>query len=83
MSFVHRFGILILGVAFILFGLVFGIVKIPSPGFGFTAYAPLTSTTFVPMGGFGPTEVAFLLAGVGLVLVAGWIGFQLGRRYSG
>ncbi|MEO6115065.1 MAG: hypothetical protein ABIP33_01665 [Pseudolysinimonas sp.] len=75
----RRFGILALGVIAMIGG---GILlnNRPAAAFGWTAYAPLTNTTFVP-----PFVTPTLYLGVGLILIglaltAGWIGFRLGRR---
>jgi hypothetical protein len=78
MSFVRRFGILILGIIFVVVGVGGYVVLFPQPSFGWTAYAPLTGTTYVPH----PNTFDYFggLAVVGLVLVAGWVGHRIGRR---
>ncbi|MEV8176813.1 hypothetical protein ACWGRS_02740 [Cellulosimicrobium funkei] len=47
--------------------------------FGWFAYAPVSGTTFVPVGAYPPGAAA-LLAGAGALLVGGAVGFVLGRR---
>jgi heme/copper-type cytochrome/quinol oxidase subunit 1 len=78
MSFLRRFGILILGTLFVIGGVVGYVALFPQPSFGWTAYAPLTGETFTPH----PYTFDYLggLALVGLVLVAGWVGHWIGRR---
>lgn len=75
---VRRFGILILGIVLVVVGAVGYVALFPQPSFGWTAYAPLTNTTFEPR----PETFDYFgdLAVVGLLLIAGWIGFRLGRR---
>jgi hypothetical protein len=46
--------------------------------FGWFAYAPLSDTTFVPVGAYPPGTAAFL-AGAGALLVGGAVGFLVGR----
>lgn len=75
----RRYGILTLGVIGMIAGAIL-LTRAPVATFGWTAYAPLSSTAFVPPF-VTPTlylGVAFLV--IGLALVAGWIGFSLGRR---
>lgn len=80
MSILRRFGILILGIALLVIGVVFYAVALPQPSFGWTAYAPLTGTTFVPTPSPNLPHYALGVIGAGLVLVAGWVGFRLGHR---
>ena len=93
MTFVRRFGILILGIVLAVAGIVLELltaqtINIPfttflgarPPSFGWTAYAPLTNETFVPPSPQLPGILAILSLGAGLILVAGWVGFRLGRR---
>lgn len=76
----RRWGLLVLGLA----GMVVGVILLTRPGppatFGWTAYAPLTNTVFVPP--FVTPSLVFgvLLAALGIALAAGWAGFALGRR---
>lgn len=53
----------------------------PTMSFGWFAYAPLSDETFQP----GPAPSATLVVGAvllvsGFVLIAGWVGWRLGRR---
>ena len=67
-----------LGAALLVIGVV--VVTTQPIGFGWTAYAPLSDVTFSPQ---FPTPAMWLggiMAGLGLALLAGWIGFRLGRR---
>jgi heme/copper-type cytochrome/quinol oxidase subunit 1 len=76
MTFVRRFGILVLGVLFVVVGVAGYVAFFPQPSFGWSAYAPLTNVTFTPQANTG-----FLgLAVIGLVLVAGWVGHRIGRH---
>jgi heme/copper-type cytochrome/quinol oxidase subunit 1 len=78
MSFLRRFGVLILGIVFVVVGVVGYVTLFPPPSFGWTAYAPLTGETFTP----NPNTFDYFggLAVAGLVLVAGWSGHRIGRR---
>lgn len=78
MSFLRGYWVLVLGVVFLVLGVISDapFVEATTP-FGWTAYAPLTSTTFTP--GFAPYGPVVLLA-LGLILVSGWVGHRLGRR---
>jgi len=84
MTFVRTYWVLVLGSLSIAAGVVaFVTAPIVRPSFGWTAYAPLTSTTFVPS--FAPAwSLLELAAGllVGFALIAGWIGYRLGRARS-
>ncbi|MEO6533912.1 MAG: hypothetical protein ABIO06_10115 [Pseudolysinimonas sp.] len=76
---IRKYGILALGVV-ALTGGGFLLNLQPAASFGWTAYAPLSDTTFVP-----PFVTPSLYLGVGFILIglaltAGWIGFALGRR---
>lgn len=78
MTFVRRFGILILGSLFLAGGAIGYAAFFPRPSFGWTAYAPLTHETFVP---HSNTYDYFLgPVALGLVLVAGWVGHRIGSR---
>ena len=69
-----------LGAALLLIGIV--VVATQPVGFGWTAYAPLSNPDMVISPPF-PTPAMWLggaLAAVGLALLAGWVGFRLGRR---
>ena len=75
----RRWGLLVLG----LIGMIAGAILLTRPtpaAFGWTAYAPLTKTTFVPPFVTGSFVLAVLLTVLGLALTAGWVGFVLGRR---
>jgi heme/copper-type cytochrome/quinol oxidase subunit 1 len=77
MSHVRRFWVLVLGILFVVLGVVAEVRIAPTESFGWTAFAPLTSTTFTPS--WAPFEPYWLI-GTGAILIAGWVGFRLGRR---
>jgi hypothetical protein len=77
---VRRFGVLILGIALIFVGVVLDVVWTPRSSFGWTADVPLRILTVVPWIGPSLVEYAMGVVTLGLVLVAGWVGFCLGRR---
>ena len=75
----RSWGLLVLGVIGMIAGAI--LLTRPTPAaFGWTAYAPLTKTTFVPPFVTGSLVFGVLLAALGLALAAGWVGFALGRR---
>ena len=76
----RRFGLLVLGVAVLIGGVVLYAASLPRPSFGWSAYAPRTATTFVVDPGPDLVPAAMGLIAAGLVLIAGWVGFQLGHR---
>ncbi len=68
--------IVILGTAIIL-------VAGSEASFGWFAYAPLSNTTFLPEGIVylgASSRVGMALCGVGLVVLAFWMGYRTGRR---
>jgi len=75
---VRRWGLLALGLIGMVVGLILLFRPIPS-SFGWTAYAPLSATTFLPYVPASYVVGAMILA-VGVALAAGWVGFALGRR---
>ena len=78
-SVARRFGLLALG----FIGMVAGAILLmrPTPAaLGWTAYAPLTNTTFVPPFVTGTFVLGALVLVLGAALTAGWVGFALGRR---
>jgi hypothetical protein len=81
MTFVRRYGIFVLGVVVLLLGVwqfVWSMVLQTTFNFGWTAYAPLTSTTFSPVPWSLPFAIALVV--VGVALIAGWIAIGVGRR---
>lgn len=72
----RRWAVLVLGVALLVVGAA--VINQPMASFGWFAYAPLSATTFVPVVSYMPQGL-FLVA-LGLVLVSGWVGYQLGKR---
>jgi len=79
-SVARRFGVLALGVIGVVVGVVLLLPRPTPSSFGWTAYAPLANTTFVPQYVTGSLVLSTVLVLVGLALTAGWIGFALGRR---
>lgn len=79
-GFVKRWGVLALGLVLVVGGLV---VSVSQPAsFGWFAYTPLSDSFFRPAPSpfvVMPNVAAAMLA-IGVVLMAGWAGFQLGRR---
>ena len=77
-SVARRFGWLVLG----LIGMIAGAIvltRTPTSS-GWTAYAPLSNTLYVPPFVTGSFVLGAALVLLGLALVAGWVGFALGRR---
>ncbi len=75
----RRWVLLVLG----LIGMIVGAVLLTRPtpaSFGWTAYAPLSNTVFVPPFVSAGFVLGAVLGLLGLALTAGWIGFALGRR---
>lgn len=73
----RSWGLLVLG----LIGMVVGVILLmrPAPAaFGWTAYAPLTNTVYVPPFPTGTFVLGAALLLLGLALAAGWVGFALG-----
>jgi heme/copper-type cytochrome/quinol oxidase subunit 1 len=78
MAIVRGFWVLVLGLIVLVLGVVQLVTTFSSAYVvGWSAYAPLTSTTFAPS--FAPMLPLIEIA-VGLALVAGWVGFRIGRR---
>jgi len=79
MAIVRGYWVLVLGVVLVIAGVV---AEIPiwqitsGASFGWTAYAPLTSTTFTPT--LAPV-LPWVTIAAGVGLIAGWIGFRIGR----
>lgn len=77
---VRRWAVLVLGV--ILVGVAVAIAVTQPVSFGWFAYAPLSNSSYVPTLSpvvAMPSGAAAMLI-VGLVLIAAWVGFRLGRR---
>jgi heme/copper-type cytochrome/quinol oxidase subunit 1 len=78
MAFVRGYWVLVLGLIILALGVVQLVTLFSSVYvFGWSAYAPLTSTTFAP--GFAPMLPLFEIA-VGIALIAGWVGYRIGCR---
>lgn len=77
---VKRWGVLALGLVLAVGGLI---VSTGQPAsFGWFAYAPMSDRFFMPAPSpfiVMPTGAAAMLA-IGVILMTGWAGFQLGRR---
>jgi heme/copper-type cytochrome/quinol oxidase subunit 1 len=78
--FVRTYALLVVGMAAIIAGVLLMLRGPATAPLGWTAYAPLSNTTFAPsfvspVFAFG---VAVLVAGA--ALVGGWVGFAFGRR---
>ncbi len=78
---VQRFAVLIVGFVVTVGGAVLVLVtnaenQLPRR---YTAYAPLSNTVFVPPPPL-LDAVGYVLIGLGLCLIAAWIGYQLGRE---
>lgn len=78
MTLLRKYGVLALGAVLTVAGAVLMLTQPVS--FGWTAYAPLSSNTFVPPWASSGMIAGFLLLVLGLVAIAGWVGFRLGRR---
>ncbi|GMA91953.1 hypothetical protein [Homoserinibacter gongjuensis] len=78
MTALRSYGAGALGAALLVIGIV--VVTTQPVGFGWTAYAPLTDATFSPPFPTPAMWIGGALAAVGLALLAGWVGFRLGRR---
>ena len=72
-----RWSLPIVGVVALAVGVLLVTKKEPA-SFGWFAYAPLSNEAFMPMSPFNVAGLVFIVAG--LVLMAGWVGFQLGSR---
>jgi heme/copper-type cytochrome/quinol oxidase subunit 1 len=76
---IRSYAVVVLGAAALVVGIVL-LSQPATPSFGWTAYAPLSHTTYAPSLVNGTSVLGAVLAAVGLVLVAGWVGFIVGRR---
>jgi heme/copper-type cytochrome/quinol oxidase subunit 1 len=75
---IARWSVLIIGLVAIVIGIV--LVAQRQSSFGWFAYAPLTDLSFMPVSSLN--IAGLLVLAVGLVLVAGWVGFMIARRRS-
>lgn len=69
-----------LGLVLAVASVVLFVIPRPAASFGWYAYAPLSSTTFAPPAADTRQGFAFGAAAAALVLVAGSVGWWLGRR---
>lgn len=76
LAFVRRWVVLVVGLAALIVGIV--LLNQSTASFGWFAYAPLSQATFVGMSPY--VSPGLLLTAAGLVLIAGWVGFRMGRR---
>ncbi len=74
---IRRYGLLVLGAVGIVVGAVLLSRAAPMPS-GFSAYVPLSNTTYVPPFITGSLVLGGVLLGIGIALAAGWIGFAIG-----
>lgn len=82
-SILRSYGILAAGLALLAVGVAVLAANpfLTGASFGWFAYAPLSSETFAPWLGAGILG-PLALAALGIALIAGWVGFRLGRRRS-
>ena len=81
MTVVRRYAVLAAGFVVMVAGAILVTVTdaLNQPAHGFAAYVPLSSTYFFPpppallVGGY-------VLIGLGLCAITGWVGFQAGRQ---
>lgn len=78
MSYVRRFWAPAVGIAAIVVGVL--IMRSAPAVFGWFAYAPLADTAFVPPFMTWEFVAGAVITALGLALVAGWIGYRIGRR---
>lgn len=76
----RNYGLLLVGGVLSVVGAVLVVTQPVS--FGWTAYAPLSSNSFVPPWPTPGVVAGLVLLFVGLVTIAGWVGFRLGRARS-
>lgn len=79
----RSWGLLVLGFIGMVVGVILLMRPMPTAAFGWTAYAPLTNTVYVPPLVTGSLVFGVLFGSLGLALTAGWVGFALGRRHAG
>ena len=78
---IRRFVVLVSGFVVMAGGVVLVVITdaVNQPARRFAAYAPLSSTYFVP-----PPPLllvtGYALIGLGLCAIVGWVGYQLGRQ---
>ncbi len=77
MTLLRKYGVLALGAVLTVAGAV--LIFTQPVSFGWTAYAPLSSNTFAPPWPTPGTIAGSVLLILGLVAIAGWVGFRLGR----
>lgn len=78
MTALRSYGAGALGAVLLVIGIV--VVTTQPVGFGWTAYAPLTDATFSPPFPTPAMWIGGVVAAAGLALLAGWVGYRLGRR---
>ncbi len=73
------------GLALLVAGALLAVTGSGQESFGWVAYAPLSSQSFVSGGIFflsAQTKAGLMLAGAGLLALTFWAGYIMGRRRS-
>lgn len=81
MSVVRSIGVLLLGAAAMAVGAYLVVAHGWVVGFGWTAYAPLSNTSFTPNPASPMLYLGLLIFALGAAVVGGWVGYRVrGRR---
>lgn len=78
MVLLRKYGLVLAGLVLVIVGAIL-LLTPTTVGFGWTAYAPLSSSTFFPTWPTASTLAGLALLILGLVTIAGWVGFRIGR----
>jgi heme/copper-type cytochrome/quinol oxidase subunit 1 len=79
-GFARKYSLIVLGIVGMLVGAYLLIFPSHVASFGWTAYAPLSDTAFAPSTISPMFYVGWAAIVAGAMVVAGWVGFRLGRR---